>query len=108
MSLVKEVIEPGAGTTAAAGNRVAVHYRGTLEDGSVFDESYGRNEPLRFKLGAGQVIPGWDQGVEGMQEGEKCRLTIPPELAYGDAGAGGVIPPGATLIFEVELISVDG
>ncbi len=107
MSLIKETLTQGSGRAATVGSKVAVHYRGTLEDGSVFDESYGRGDPLRFQIGQGQVIPGWEQGIEGMQEGEKRRLTIPPDLAYGEQGAGDVIPPGATLIFEVELMNID-
>ena len=99
----------GEGTEAQDYNKVVVNYTGTLEDGSVFDSSLnpGR-EPFTFTLGAGSVIKGWDLGVLGMKVGGKRKLTIPPELGYGDQGAGGVIPPGATLIFEVELLEVEG
>lgn len=85
--------------------KVAVHYQGRLEDGTVFDDSHKRGEPISFTLGKGQVIKGWDQGIEGMTVGEKRTLTIPPELGYGEQGAGDVIPPNATLIFDVELVS---
>ena len=105
-SLKIEVLREGEGAVATAGNMVAVHYTGTLTNGEVFDSSHRRGTPLSFPLGAGRVIQGWDQGVEGMKCGEQRRLTIPPELAYGARGAGGVIPPNATLIFEVELVSV--
>lgn len=99
-------VEAGTGTTPQAGDIVSVHYTGTLTNGVVFDSSYQRNEPLSFPLGAGMVIPGWDEGIGLMQKGGKARLTIPPELAYGESGAGGVIPPNATLIFDVELVDV--
>ena len=101
-----EDITVGDGAEATAGQNVTVHYRGTLEDGKQFDASYDRGEPFSFILGAGQVIKGWDQGVAGMKIGGKRKLTIPPELGYGARGAGGVIPPNATLIFEVELLKV--
>ncbi|HAY90071.1 MAG TPA: peptidylprolyl isomerase [Rhodobacteraceae bacterium] len=99
-----ETITEGSGQAAEAGNKVFVHYTGKLEDGSVFDSSVTRGQPFSFTLGAGQVIRGWDQGILGMKVGEKRVLTIPPELGYGAEGAGGVIPPNATLTFEVELL----
>jgi FKBP-type peptidyl-prolyl cis-trans isomerase len=105
--LVKEDLVEGTGAEAKAGQRVTVHYRGTLTDGREFDASYNRNEPFTFSLGAGQVIKGWDEGVAGMKEGGKRKLTIPPALGYGARGAGGVIPPNATLVFEVELLKVN-
>ena len=95
------------GEKAAEGDRVKVHYTGRLEDGTKFDSSVDRGEPFAFALGAGEVIPGWDLGVKGMVEGEKRKLTIPSEWAYGQRGAGNVIPPGATLEFDVELIDVE-
>ena len=98
-------IKVGDGIKAIPGKRVTVNYRGTLENGKEFDSSYKR-APFSFPLGAGQVIKGWDEGVAGMKEGGKRRLVIPPELGYGTRGAGGVIPPNATLIFEVELLEV--
>jgi FKBP-type peptidyl-prolyl cis-trans isomerase len=97
----------GTGAEAVAGKRVSVHYTGTLTNGSKFDSSLDRGKPFEFKLGAGQVIQGWDQGVACMKIGGKRKLTIPPELGYGARGAAGVIPPNATLIFEVELLGVD-
>ena len=104
--LIKEDLTVGTGAEAKAGQKVTVHYRGTLFDGTVFDESYKRGEPFQFNLGAGQVIKGWDQGVAGMKVGGKRRLTIPANLAYGSQGAGGVIPPNAALMFDVELLGV--
>ena len=101
-----ETIRAGSGDKAAAGQSVSVHYEGKLTDGTVFDASRPRGQPFSFTLGSGQVIKGWDQGVEGMSIGEIRRLTIPPEMGYGARGAGGVIPPNATLIFEVELLAV--
>jgi len=92
---------------ARNGNMIKMHYTGTLEDGKKFDSSYDRNEPFQFQLGVGQVIKGWEEGVLGMCAGEKRKLIIPPALGYGDQGAGDIIPGGATLYFEVELISAE-
>lgn len=97
----------GEGEAAKAGQRVVVHYTGWLTDGSKFDSSLDRNDPFSFALGAGQVIRGWDEGVQGMKIGGKRKLTIPPQLGYGARGAGGVIPPNATLVFEVELLGIN-
>ena len=103
--VVKKVTKDGEGTERPGkGAEVAVHYVGTLEDGTKFDSSVDRGEPIRFTLGVGQVIKGWDLGVASMRKGEKATLTIKPEYGYGDAGAGGVIPGGATLLFDVELV----
>ncbi len=99
-------IEVGSGPEAVAGQTVVVHYRGTLENGKQFDASYDRGKPFTFPLGRGQVIKGWDEGVQGMKVGGKRKLVIPPELGYGTRGAGGVIPPNATLIFDVELLDI--
>ncbi len=96
----------GDGPVAAAGQQVVVHYTGWLTDGQKFDSSLDRNDPFSFSLGAGQVIRGWDEGVQGMKVGGKRKLTIPPQLGYGARGAGGVIPPNATLVFEVELLAI--
>ena len=96
----------GDGDEAVAGQTVEVHYTGWLTDGTKFDSSLDRDQTFSFKLGGGQVIAGWDQGVAGMKIGGARKLTIPPELGYGDRGAGGVIPPGATLVFKVELIGL--
>lgn len=96
----------GDGPIAEKGSSVSVHYTGWLTDGTKFDSSRDRGTPFQFRLGAGQVIRGWDEGVEGMRVGGKRKLTIPPALGYGAAGAGGVIPPNATLVFEVELLGV--
>jgi FKBP-type peptidyl-prolyl cis-trans isomerase len=96
----------GDGAEAVPGMKVDVHYTGWLVDGSKFDSSHDRNQTFSFKLGAGQVIQGWDQGVAGMKVGGVRKLTIPPGLGYGARGAGGVIPPDATLIFKVELVAV--
>jgi peptidylprolyl isomerase len=98
----------GTGKTPTSGKQVKVHYTGWLENGTKFDSSVDRGEPLVFPLGVGQVIPGWDEGVMSMKVGGKRKLIIPPQLGYGEAGAGGVIPPNATLIFEVELLDVEG
>jgi FKBP-type peptidyl-prolyl cis-trans isomerase FkpA len=97
----------GTGATAAPGSTVKVHYSGYLTTGEKFDSSRDRNEPFSFPLGAGQVIKGWDEGVAGMKVGGQRQLRIPPQLGYGVAGAGGAIPPNATLIFDVELLGVD-
>ena len=105
-SLKIETLTKGSGITASTGNWVSVHYKGALVNGEVFDESRPRGRPFRFEIGANQVIPGWEQGVAGMKVGEVRRLTIPPHLGYGAAGAGNVIPPNATLIFEIELIDI--
>lgn len=104
--LVIEELVLGDGAEAVQGAYVTVHYSGWLEDGTLFDSSHSRNEPFEFALGRGQVIEGWDKGVAGMKVGGKRKLTIPPPMAYGEYGAGGVIPPNATLVFEVELLAV--
>lgn len=101
-----EDTEVGTGAEAKSGDTVSVHYAGTLADGTPFDSSRGRGRPFSFKLGMGQVIQGWDKGVAGMKVGGKRTLTIPSSEGYGASGAGGVIPPHATLVFEVELISI--
>jgi FKBP-type peptidyl-prolyl cis-trans isomerase len=101
-----ETITAGAGALPKSGDTVTVHYTGWLTDATQFDSSRDRDEPFSFVLGQGQVIPGWDQGVATMRVGDKARLTIPSELAYGEAGYPGAIPPHATLIFEVELLSI--
>lgn len=102
-----EDLKVGSGAEAIEGKRVSVNYIGTLINGTKFDSSYDRNQPFGFNLGAGEVIKGWDQGVAGMKVGGKRRLTIPPELGYGAQGAGSLIPPNATLVFEVELLKVE-
>jgi FKBP-type peptidyl-prolyl cis-trans isomerase FkpA len=106
MGLEIEDLRPGTGAEARAGNSVTVHYVGTLTDGRKFDSSRDRGEGFTFKLGAGQVIKGWDQGVAGMKVGQVRKLTIPAELAYGERGFPPVIPPRSTLVFEVELLAV--
>jgi FKBP-type peptidyl-prolyl cis-trans isomerase FkpA len=104
--LVIEDLSVGAGEAAAAGQRVTVHYTGWLADGTKFDSSKDRGDPFVFPLGGRRVIAGWDEGVQGMRVGGVRKLTIPPALGYGARGAGGVIPPNATLVFEVELLGV--
>jgi len=104
--LIIEEIVVGEGAEATKGKRVSVHYTGWLTNGRKFDSSVDRNDPFDFPLGRGHVIPGWDEGVAGMKIGGKRKLTIPPNLGYGASGAGGVIPPNATLVFEVELLEI--
>jgi FKBP-type peptidyl-prolyl cis-trans isomerase len=98
--------EVGTGEVAVAGKTASVHYTGWLENGKKFDSSVDRGQPFSFPLGAGRVIKGWDEGVQGMKVGGKRKLTIPSDLGYGSRGAGGVIPPNATLIFDVELLGI--
>ena len=105
--LVIEETSAGSGDEAQAGQHVTVHYTGWLTDGTKFDSSKDRDEPFDFPLGARHVIAGWDEGVQGMKVGGKRKLTIPPNLGYGSRGAGGVIPPNATLVFEVELLAIE-
>lgn len=102
-----ETLRLGVGVEAQNGDDVVVHYTGTLQDGTKFDSSLDRGTPFSFTLGVGQVIKGWDIGVSGMKIGEKIKLTIPPDLAYGANGIPGAIPPNATLIFEVELLGIN-
>ncbi|MDD5297194.1 MAG: FKBP-type peptidyl-prolyl cis-trans isomerase [Rhodocyclaceae bacterium] len=104
--LVIEDVTTGQGDLAKSGQYVSVHYTGWLENGKKFDSSKDRDEPFQFPLGMGHVIRGWDEGVQGMQPGGVRKLTIPAELGYGARGAGGVIPPNATLVFEVELLEL--
>jgi FKBP-type peptidyl-prolyl cis-trans isomerase len=104
--LVYEDLVVGEGRVAEAGQSATVHYTGWLTDGTKFDSSLDRGDPFQFALGAGQVIRGWDEGVQGMRIGGKRKLTIPSDLGYGSRGAGGVIPPNATLVFEVELLGL--
>lgn len=106
-TLVVEDLVVGTGATAAVGDTVTVNYVGTLTNGTKFDSSYDRGTPYVFQVGAGRVIAGWDQGVPGMKVGGKRRLTIPPDLAYGRGGQG-VIPPNATLLFEIDMVSIAG
>ena len=106
--LIIEDIELGQGSEANEYNKITVNYTGKLEDGSIFDSSLKKGRsPFTFTLGVGSVIKGWDLGVKGMKVGGKRRLTIPPELGYGDQGAGSIIPPGAKLVFEIDLLSVE-
>lgn len=104
--LLYKIILKGAGKKAEKGNTVSVHYKGMLTDGTVFDSSFKRKEPIEFSLGRGQVIEGWDEGIQLLQVGDKARFVIPSHLGYGERGAGGVIPPRATLIFDVELMDI--
>ncbi|MCB0467569.1 MAG: peptidylprolyl isomerase [Aequorivita sp.] len=104
--LLYKIIQKGNGKKAEKGKTVSVHYKGALTDGTEFDSSYKRKQPINFQLGVGQVIPGWDEGIQLLQVGDKARFVIPSYLAYGERGAGGVIPPSATLIFDVELMDV--
>ena len=104
--LLIEEIRVGSGDTAVSGQFVSVHYTGWLTDGTKFDSSKDRDEPFEFPLGQRTVIAGWDEGVQGMRVGGVRKLTIPPHLGYGARGAGGVIPPNATLVFEVELLEI--
>ena len=104
--LTIEDLTVGSGAAASAGQKVKVHYTGWLTNGTKFDSSKDRGDPFEFPLGGGRVIKGWDEGVQGMKVGGKRKLTIPPGLGYGARGAGGVIPPDATLVFEVELLGV--
>ena len=106
MGLQVEDLVVGDGVEAQSGKEITVHYTGWLTDGTQFDSSIDRKQPLSIVLGVGQVIKGWDQGIEGMKIGGKRKLTIPPELAYGNRAVGGVIPKNATLVFEVELLGV--
>jgi FKBP-type peptidyl-prolyl cis-trans isomerase len=101
-----KIIQEGDGKQATKGAMVSVHYKGQLLDGTVFDSSYKRKQPIDFAVGVGQVIPGWDEGIQLLKVGDKARFVIPSDLAYGARGAGGVIPPNATLIFDVELMNV--
>jgi FKBP-type peptidyl-prolyl cis-trans isomerase len=101
-----QILQKGEGKKATKGAEVSVHYKGQLLDGTVFDSSYKRKQPIDFNVGVGQVIAGWDEGIQLLQVGDKARFIIPSNLAYGAAGAGGVIPPNATLIFDVELMNV--
>ena len=100
------ITQEGSGPMPTAGQKIKAHYNGMFPDGKKFDSSYDRGQPLEFVVGAGQVIRGWDEGFLKLKVGSKARLTCPPEYAYGAAGAGGVIPPNATLIFDVELVAI--
>ncbi len=107
-NLKKEDVVVGTGAEAKSGDLLSVHYTGTLTDGTKFDSSVDRGQPFEFRVGTGQVIQGWDLGLVGMKVGGKRKLTIPPELAYGPAGAAPLIGPNATLMFDVELLAVNG
>ncbi len=100
-------VEAGTGAQAKAGDTVSVHYTGKFQDGKVFDSSVSRGEPITFPLGKGNVIKGWDEGIALMKVGGKAQLIIPPNLAYGERGASGAIPPNSTLVFDVELVSIN-
>ncbi len=102
-----QILQNGSGKKAEKGNNISVHYKGQLVDGTVFDSSYQRKQPIDFQLGIGQVIKGWDEGLQLLKVGDKARFVIPSNLAYGSQGAGGVIPPNATLIFDLELMDVN-
>jgi FKBP-type peptidyl-prolyl cis-trans isomerase len=104
--LLVEIIKDANGRKPTPGSQVSVHYVGSLTNGTIFDSSRQRDQPFKFQIGKGMVIQGWDKGVMGMSVGQTCRLTIPPHLGYGASGTGGVIPPNATLVFEVELLEI--
>ena len=105
-SLDIDVIQEGSGVPVRSGQTVVMHYTGTFVDGTKFDSSVDRGVPLSFSFGVGEVIKGWDKGIVGMKVGEKRKLRIPPELGYGTSGAGGIIPPNTTLLFEIELLEI--
>ena len=101
-----KIIQKGDGIKPQKGQNVSVHYKGMFAEGGVFDDSYKRGNPIEFPIGMGNVIPGWDEGILLLNKGDKARFVIPSHLAYGEAGAGGVIPPNATLVFDVELMDI--
>jgi len=101
-----KIIQKGDGSKPQKGQNVSVHYKGMFTEGGVFDDSYKRGKPIEFPIGMGNVIPGWDEGILLLNKGDKARFVIPSHLAYGEAGAGGVIPPNATLVFDVELMDI--